>query len=59
MKIINSIVLLLGLIFLIGCKSNKGVSTVAQKPGMVSFLDSIAASSSIVNDDIDGFYDQL
>ena len=59
MKIIHSIVLLLVLTFLIGCKSNKEVSTISPKPGMVSFLDSVPASSSIVNDDIDGFYDQL
>lgn len=49
------------LVALLSCNSNKKVveAPSGNKPGIVSFVDSLAASQAIIADDVDGFYDQL
>lgn len=50
------------LIIFIGCRSNKDnkVDTILEgKPALVGFVDSIAASKSIITSDVDGYFEQL
>ncbi|MBK9743555.1 MAG: hypothetical protein IPO94_11615 [Saprospiraceae bacterium] len=49
------------MVALLSCNSNKKVveAPSGNKPGIVSFVDSLAASQAIIADDVDGFYDQL
>ncbi len=45
----------------IGCKTNKvkELPTSGAKPALITFLDSIEASTAIIQDDIDGYFEQL
>ena len=43
-----------------GCRLNKESQKIeANKPSIVTFLDSVNASKTIISDDVDGFYDQI
>lgn len=61
MKHFNFLIVSLFILTITSCKSNKqsGPTAVDLKPGLISFIDSSAAATNIINDDIDGYFDQL
>lgn len=61
MKYLHFSILSFLILCTLSCKSNKqnGPTQLDVKPGIISFVDSAAASTAIINEDIDGYFDQL
>lgn len=56
--LVKAIIFLAVVVCCLQCKSNKEVSYTKDKPAMVIFVDSIQAAQNIIDDDVDGFFDQ-